>query len=547
MSLSKKLIIGILAIMCCSLLAVGGLLHKNAESNSRELVTAILETIQQQQADSAQALGQGFSSVEQNLAAANVKTVAIMVDLYKNSYQTLVRAISNQIFPMIEGFDFDGAGTVIKALLAQSPAIKWVQLQTKETETPSPSDLYQFGERQAEGPTFLLFAHQKKTDFAYLKVEMQVSMSEMAALQEVKGLLDQINTNNQTLAASLKKASQAHIALAQEKSQADSRRMSARLFQQMMLVVCLALAITIVILMAFVRRWVILPINHTISGLRQNSERMSGHALALSESSVIVSDSANQHAAALEETSATLEEISAMTYSNAENSRVTNQLMTQIHEIVSKSNGLMADLLKAMDEIFKASSETAKINQTIDGIAFQTNLLALNAAVEAARAGAAGAGFAVVADEVRNLALRAAESAKNSESLITSTLAKVTAGAELSKTFHNTFSGMSGLIDKAVQLMNEIADASNEQSKGLSQLNTAVAEQDRLVQQNAGEAATSEEAAKALSRQSLKLDEMINELSILVGGGAGGPTRQAASGPMADANSPQEQTLRLLS
>ena len=123
----------------------------------------------------------------------------------------------------------------------------------------------------------------------------------------------------------------------------------------------------------------------------------------------------------------------------------------------------------------------------------------------------------------------------------------MTAGAELSKTFHNTFSGMSGLIDKAVQLMNEIADASNEQSKGLSQLNTAVAEQDRLVQQNAGEAATSEEAAKALSRQSLKLDEMINELSILVGGGAGGPTRQAASGPMADANSPQEQTLRLLS
>lgn len=516
MGISRKLVLGILLISCFSLLSVGGLINYRAASNNKNIVGVILGTVEKQQEDSAQALAQGFSDVGKTLNDANAKTMALMVDLYKNSYQTLAQAVANQIFPMVEGFDFDGAGTVIKNLLNQAPAIKWVQLQTKEK--PATTDLLQFGEKQTEGANFLLFQHQVKNDFAFLKIEMQVSMSEMAALAEVKGILDQINTSNQALSVNLKKSSQEHLVLAQDKAKIDAKRMNSRLLQQILLVVVLALAVTSAILTVFVRRWIISPINTTISGLRENSELVSEHAQDLSASSAVLTDSVTQQAAALEESSASLDEISSMTHRNAENSEEANRLMAQIHDVVRQSTTLMDGLVKAMDEIFTASSETAKINKTIDEIAFQTNLLALNAAVEAARAGEAGAGFAVVADEVRNLALRAAQSSKSSEELISKTLVKVKNGAELSKNFNATFSGMAELIAKGVELINEIANASREQSLGLSQINAAVAHQDQLVQRNAAEASTSLETAQNLSNQANMLDEMIGKLSALVGG-----------------------------
>ena len=520
MGISQKLVLGILVICCCSLLSVGGLINYRAASNNKEIVGSILGTVQTQQEASTQALEHGFAGVEKTLAEAeaNAKTLAIMIDLYKNSYQTLVKAVSSQIFPMIEGYDFDGASAVIKSLLDQAPAIKWVQLQTKEK--PAAPDLLAFGEKQPEGANFLLFEHQVKNDFAFLKIEMQVSMSEMAALAEVKGILDQINTNNQALSASLKKSSHDNLALAQDKATTDSARMNSRLLQQILLVVLLALAVTCAILAVFVRRWVITPINSTISGLSENSELVAEHAQIMSTSSTIVADAASQQAAALEESSASLEEISSMTHLNAENSEEANRLMIQIDDVVRQSNALMTDLVKAMDEIFKASSETAKINQTIDGIAFQTNLLALNAAVEASRAGEAGAGFAVVADEVRSLAMRAAQSSKSSEELISKTLVKVKNGAELSKNFSATFSDMVDLIAKA----------SKEQSLGLTQLSIAFSHQDQLVQQNAAEAVTSQESAQNLSNQVLMLDEMIDQLSTLVGGAMTPPSQQANRG-----------------
>nr|MBF0222054.1 hypothetical protein [Desulfobulbaceae bacterium] len=178
----------------------------------------------------------------------------------------------------------------------------------------------------------------------------------------------------------------------------------------------------------------------------------------------------------------------------------------------------MTQLVASMDEISRASAQTSQINKTIDDIAFQTNLLALNAAVEAARAGEAGAGFAVVADEVRNLAMRAADSSKNSETLIEQTVKTVKQGSLLSKEVSETFTTMREQISKAVNIVDEIATASGEQSKGLSQLNTAVADQDRLVQQNAGEASAFDETAQDLEKQVSLLNEMIRELSTMVGG-----------------------------
>ena len=120
-----------------------------------------------------------------------------------------------------------------------------------------------------------------------------------------------------------------------------------------------------------------------------------------------------------------------MTKQNADNANQAKAMMTETKQIVEKVDSQMNEMTEAIAEITKTSEETGKIIKTIDEIAFQTNLLALNAAVEAARAGEAGAGFAVVADEVRNLALRAAEAARNTNSLIDNTIKAVKQGNEL--------------------------------------------------------------------------------------------------------------------
>jgi methyl-accepting chemotaxis protein len=148
----------------------------------------------------------------------------------------------------------------------------------------------------------------------------------------------------------------------------------------------------------------------------------------------------------------------------------------------------MDKLTVSMREIAGASEETQKIVKTIDEISFQTNLLALNAAVEAARAGEAGAGFAVVAEEVRNLALRAAEAAKNSSTLMTDIVGKIRAGELLVKTTNQEFVEIRTSSHKVVELMGGIAAASTEQSQGIEQINTAILELNTVTQRNAASA-----------------------------------------------------------
>jgi len=141
-----------------------------------------------------------------------------------------------------------------------------------------------------------------------------------------------------------------------------------------------------------------------------------------------------------------------------------------------------------MQEIFKASEDTSKIIKTIDEIAFQTNLLALNAAVEAARAGEAGAGFAVVADEVRSLAMRAAAAARDTSELIQNTVKRVQGGVSVVTTANRDFNEVVAKSHKAQELIGEITAASDEQAQGIEQINKAVAEMDKVTQQNAAAA-----------------------------------------------------------
>ena len=194
-------------------------------------------------------------------------------------------------------------------------------------------------------------------------------------------------------------------------------------------------------------------------------------------------------AATLEQTSAALEQMSGLTKQNAEASGEANQMMKEADQTVSQANSAMDGLTNSMRSLSEASQETGKIIKTIDEIAFQTNLLALNAAVEAARAGEAGAGFAVVADEVRNLAMRAAEAAKNTASLIEDTIRRIDEGSSLVEQTNQTFGGMVESINKAAQMLEGITNASQEQSLGIEEINRAVANLENVISGGGSQAA----------------------------------------------------------
>jgi methyl-accepting chemotaxis protein len=191
--------------------------------------------------------------------------------------------------------------------------------------------------------------------------------------------------------------------------------------------------------------------------------------------------------------------------------------MKSANSIVNNANDSMAKLTGSIEEIAVANQETQKIIKTIDEIAFQTNLLALNAAVEAARAGEAGAGFAVVADEVRNLALSAADAANNTTALIEKTVLKVQEGSTLVETTNNAFLKVGESTNTVGDLVEEISNASMEQSEGIIQINKAVSELDTVVQQNAASSEENASASEEMSAQSRQMKFFIEDLNILIG------------------------------
>ena len=259
------------------------------------------------------------------------------------------------------------------------------------------------------------------------------------------------------------------------------------------------------------------PINSVVRKLSKGAEQVASAAHELSDSSQTLSEGASEQAASLEETSSSLEEISSMTKQNAENASQADSLMKNTNRIVVEAKEAMEKLTTAMDGIAKSSEETSKIIKTIDEIAFQTNLLALNAAVEAARAGEAGTGFAVVADEVRNLAMRAAEAAKDTATLIEQNVVQIGQGAEMVAQTNKTFSEVAQSADKAAQLVGEIALASNEQAQGIEQINRAIEEMDKVVQRSAANAEESASASEQLRAQAEEMKNIVQELIRLAG------------------------------
>jgi methyl-accepting chemotaxis protein len=268
----------------------------------------------------------------------------------------------------------------------------------------------------------------------------------------------------------------------------------------------------------FITRSITKPIRLVADTLSAGAEQTAGAAGQVSSASQSLAEGASEQAASLEETSSSLEEMSSMTKRNAETAAKVKELGSEARKAGDVGVKDMAALVGAMDAIKTSSADIAKIIKTIDEIAFQTNILALNAAVEAARAGEAGAGFAVVADEVRNLAQRCAQAAKETASKIEDAVQKSAVGADISAKVAKSLEEIVGKARQVDEMAGEVAAASQEQSQGIVQVNTAVTQMDKVTQSNAANAEESAAAAEELTAQAESLKEAVADLLRLVDG-----------------------------
>lgn len=219
-------------------------------------------------------------------------------------------------------------------------------------------------------------------------------------------------------------------------------------------------------------------------------------------SALDLSQRVQEQAAALEETSATMNEMNSQVQSNTQNAQEAEQVSNDVQSKAQSGQAIMRDTITAMETIQESSHRISDIVTLIDGIAFQTNLLALNAAVEAARAGEHGRGFAVVAGEVRNLAQKSAEAAKDIKKLIEETVSRVTQGVNLASDSGEMLTGINEAIHTVTQMITQIAQASTEQAEGVHQVHQAITQIDEVTQQNAAlveETSASAENLKDLS------------------------------------------------
>jgi methyl-accepting chemotaxis protein len=300
--------------------------------------------------------------------------------------------------------------------------------------------------------------------------------------------------------------------------------------------VTLASLVAGILLSFFLIRSITRPIQRVADGLNESSDQLASASTQISAASQSLAEGASQQAASVQETSASLEEIGSMTQQNAENAKQADLLMSDTSKVVDEAAEAMGQLTVSMEEISRAGEETQKIVKTIDEISFQTNLLALNAAVEAARAGEAGAGFAVVADEVRNLAIRAAEAAKNTANLIEGNSGKIRSSSELVGKANQTFEKVADKAKKARELVGEIAAASQEQAQGIDQVSTAMSEVDKVAQQNAASAEESASSSEEMDSQTRQMQSFVERLASVVGTGG---RRGARNGGYAPQNMPE--------
>lgn len=249
--------------------------------------------------------------------------------------------------------------------------------------------------------------------------------------------------------------------------------------------------------------------NATLSNIKESTMQVTIGAEQVATASQALAQGSTEQASALQQVTASMDEIAERTKANASEATEANELVHSVKDMAVSGNGQMKSMINAMNDINESSETISKIIKVIDDIAFQTNILALNAAVEAARAGVHGKGFAVVAEEVRNLAAKSASAASETAEMIEDSIRKVNNGTKLAEETAQSLDEIVGSIDKIVELISNIAVASNDQATAVSQIDQAIGQVSTVVQTNS---ATSEQCAAAseeLSNQAATLRNLM--------------------------------------
>jgi methyl-accepting chemotaxis protein len=243
--------------------------------------------------------------------------------------------------------------------------------------------------------------------------------------------------------------------------------------------------------------------------VRHGSEGVALASSEIAQGNHDLSGRTEAQASALEETAASMEQLSATVQHNAEAACEASQLAEHTRDMARQGGASVEQVVATMRGVHEAAQQMADIIQVIDGIAFQTNLLALNAAVEAARAGEQGRGFAVVAGEVRSLAGRSGEAAKQIRTLIEASRARVDQGNQQAAAAGQTMAEVVHSIQRLSALVGQISTASQEQANGVAQVGEAVAALDQTTQQNAALVEQMAAAADGLSGQAQGLVQAV--------------------------------------
>jgi methyl-accepting chemotaxis protein len=252
----------------------------------------------------------------------------------------------------------------------------------------------------------------------------------------------------------------------------------------------------------------------TIGSIRESAESVSVASKQIASGNIDLSSRTEQQAASLQQTAASMLELTQTVSQNSDNARTANTLALQAASVVDMGNTAVEGMVQTIGQISGSSTKISEITGVIEGIAFQTNILALNAAVEAARAGEQGRGFAVVASEVRSLAQRSASAAKEIKEMISTSVATIQGGSAQASEVSTTMTDIKDAIRRVSDIVGEIATASEEQNRSIQQVGQAVTQMDETTQQNAALVEEAAAAAQSLEAQAGKMKQAVSVFRI---------------------------------